>query len=289
MPTQRLDLYLLAPLGSDAHLRALGEELRRALGLAPRGADQGGGLCRLSLGARLASGRAEEAERLRLLTALLPTLRHSPYALYFPRLGAERVARWAFDLDGTLVPDELLPQLARGYGRGEAMSQLTEVAMQGKVPFATSFAERTKLLSGLPLSAFTELADSLHLPEGTERLLTLLYKEGFPLALVSGNYRPLVERLAQRLALPHTLGSEILASADGRLLGLAPAGIVDEAGKRSFLQTWGEPLATCYLGDGANDLPALASVGHAFLVGEGFVRSGQLAHLPHFLHHLPTA
>lgn len=289
MHPRRLALYLLAPLGSDAHLRALGEELRRSLDLTPRGTGEGGGLCWLTLGARLADEGAEETERLRLLTALLPSLRHSPYALYFPRLGAESVARWAFDLDGTLVPDELLPQLAVAYGRGEAMSQLTEVAMQGKEPFATSFAERTKLLSGLPLRAFTELADSLRLPEGTERLLTLLYQGGFPLALVSGNYRPLVERLAQRLAIPHSLGSEILASADGRLLGLAPAGIVDEAGKRSFLQTWGEPLATCYLGDGANDLAALARVGHAFLVGEGFVRSGQLIHLAHFLQHLPTA
>lgn len=225
----------------------------------------------------LPTDQNEEHARLALLRQLLPHLRHSPLALYLPRAEAKTPTRWAFDLDGTLLPDELLPRLAERYGRAEEMARLTEEAMQGRTPFAQSFAERTALLEGLPVSCLQTFAQELTLPAGNLYLVERLQNEGLPLALVSGNYLPFVQGLAERLAIPTALGSAIRTDAAGRLLGLASEGLVDEGRKRDFLARWGDPLATAYVGDGANDLPALALAGHAFLVGECFVRSHGLS------------
>lgn len=287
MQAQRPPLYLLAPRSAEAQLRTWCAKLSPPLARIPQGEGARGDLLWLSYEVPAKTG-AEEAERLYLLSSLLPHLRHQPLALYLPHPKALPVERWAFDLDGTLIPEELLPLLAQAYDQGEAMSQLTEEAMQGQAPFASSFTARTQLLTGLPLSALTQLADSLQLPAGTERLLCALHRTDTPIALVSANYRPLVERLGQRLGFTHTLGSSLRTDSTGRLLGLDPAGLIDEGRKRDFLALWGDPHATVFLGDGANDLPALASVGHAFLVGEGFVRADLLEALPDFLQHLPT-
>lgn len=279
---QRPHLYLLA-LEVQAHeLRSAAEALAPLLPRQPYLAGKSPGLswCGLCLSDEEAEG---EATRLGYLQHLLPHLRHSPLALYFPRPKARAVERWAFDLDGTLLPDELLPLLAEDYGCATEMARLTEAAMQGRVPFAESFAERTALLRGLPLERLQALVQHLPLPQGTASLLEQLRQAGTPLALVSGNYQPLVEQLAQRLHFPSFLGSPIHTDADGRLQGLASEGLVDEQRKRTFLLHWGQAHSTLYIGDGANDLPALAACGHALLVGEGFVRADGLAFLPDFL------
>ena len=53
----------------------------------------------------------------------------------------------------------------------------------------------------------------------------------------------------------------------GRFAGLLPEAIVSAEGKRTFLTEWtgGALRSTLYVGDGANDIPALAAVGHALL------------------------
>ena len=56
-----------------------------------------------------------------------------------------------FDLDSTLTCKEILPELARSLGKGEEMKELTEKTMRGELPFKTSFLERVKLLSNIPI------------------------------------------------------------------------------------------------------------------------------------------
>lgn len=278
---QRPHLYLLTLEPQAEELSHTAEALSPLVPLQPSGRGKSSGL--VWCGLRLLDGDpTEEATRLGYLQHLLPHLRHSPLALYFPHPQASTVERWAFDLDGTLLPDELLPLLAEDYGCAAEMARLTEAAMQGSVPFAESFTKRTALLQGLPLERLHALAQRLPLPQGTAALLEQLRQTGTPLALVSGNYQPLVEQLAQRLQIPTFLGSQIRTDSH-RLLGLASEGLVDEQRKRTFLLHWGQGHSTIYIGDGANDLPALAACGHALLVGEGFVRADGLAFLPDFL------
>ena len=59
---------------------------------------------------------------------------------------------FVFDLDSTITKCELLPLIAQSTGLGNEMAALTEVAMQGKVPFEQDFRNRVRLLQEVPIS-----------------------------------------------------------------------------------------------------------------------------------------
>ena len=64
-----------------------------------------------------------------------------------------------FDLDSTITQAKLLPAIARQEGCCPQMQALTEQAMAGQAPFAENFAQRVALLSHLPISRVSRLAE----------------------------------------------------------------------------------------------------------------------------------
>lgn len=207
----------------------------------------------------------EEALRSKLLTALIPWTREAKASVYFPSSDALRpITHVAFDLDGTLTTAELLPELARRLGRSDEMARLTDQAMRGLVPFTESFLHRTQLLEGLGWEAFDEVVRSISIPEESVRLL---HELELPRSIVTGAYLPFVTASARRLGVTDYIGSPVRWTEAGRFAGLLPEAIVSAEGKRTFLTKWtgGALRSTLYVGDGANDIPALVAAGHALL------------------------
>mgnify|MGYP001340431415 FL=1 len=66
----------------------------------------------------------------------------------------ERPRLALFDMDSTLIQQEVIDQLAGAFGLGDRVSAITERAMRGELDFIASFTERLGLLRGL---AETEL------------------------------------------------------------------------------------------------------------------------------------
>nr|WP_314649932.1 HAD-IB family phosphatase [uncultured Porphyromonas sp.] len=238
--------------------RPLGQVVLQPLHAAPE-------LHELRLSAVAAEGTQELAERRRLLELLLPWARGRSLPFYYPSSEAARpIRRVAFDLDGTLIRDELMVLLAGQVGRGEEMQQLTEAAMCGARPFRESFVARSQLLLGLSEAELLRPLAQLSFAPDAAELIAALQRRGLELCLITGAYEPLAAALGARLGIPLGCASAV-ALEGGHLAGLVEEAIVDAEAKARYLHEWAgrELAATLALGDGANDIHMLSTAGHA--------------------------
>ena len=100
-----------------------------------------------------------------------------------------------FDMDSTLIDCEVIDQLAAQAGVGEAVAEITAQAMRGELDFDESYRTRLALLEGLDARAVEELADRLPVKEGLREMTTTLKAQGLKLAIFSGGFMPIAERL----------------------------------------------------------------------------------------------
>ena len=59
---------------------------------------------------------------------------------------------FAFDLDGTVTKEEILPLLARELGLESEMRILTDLTLNGTIEFHQSFILRVAILKAIPIS-----------------------------------------------------------------------------------------------------------------------------------------
>lgn len=176
----------------------------------------------------------------------------------------------AFDMDSTLIQAEVIDELAKRAGVGRQVSAITERAMRGEIEFKQSFIERVKALKGLPESALAEVAVTLQLTDGAERLIGTVKRLGYKTAILSGGFAYFGRVLQKRLGIDYVFAND-LEIENGLITGRVNGEIVDGARKASLLaaiaQTEGISLEQVVaVGDGANDLPMLniAGMGIAF-------------------------
>ena len=58
----------------------------------------------------------------------------------------------------------------------------------GEIDFTESFRERVALLKGLDESVMQEIAENLPITEGVDRLMYVLKKYGYKIAILSGGF-----------------------------------------------------------------------------------------------------
>lgn len=170
-----------------------------------------------------------------------------------------------FDMDSTLIQTEVMDELARRAGCGDEVSAITESAMRGEIDFRESFTRRLSTLKGLPEVVLKEVAESLPLTEGAERLISTLKRYGYKTAIISGGFSYFGEYLKKKLGIDYVFANE-LEIKDGLLTGGYVGDIVDGPRKADYLKTLAkiEGISTqqvVALGDGANDLPMLRTAG----------------------------
>lgn len=175
-----------------------------------------------------------------------------------------------FDMDSTLIKTEVIDELADRAGVGEQVREITEAAMRGEIDFSESFKRRVALLKGLDESVMREIAENLPIMDGADRLMAVLKKCGFKIAILSGGFTYFGKYLQKRFGVDYVYANQ-LEIENGKLTGRYVGDIVDGKRKAELLHLIAqvekiELEQVIAVGDGANDLPMLnlAGLGIAF-------------------------
>src|ERR1700761_2773616 len=182
-----------------------------------------------------ASGQARSQDEMR--AAFLALAQNFPIDIAFQRESIFRRNRrlFAFDMDSTLIQGEVIDELAKMAGAGEAVVKITESAMRGEIEFKESFRRRVALLKGLPESRVRELLDKIPLAEGAERLICTLKTLGYRTAILSGGFTFFAHHLQARFGIDYVYANE-LETANGKVTGEVTGPIVDGPRKAALLR-----------------------------------------------------
>ena len=170
------------------------------------------------------------------------------------------------DMDGTLIVQESLDELAEFVGFSKVVADLTKQAMQGDLSFEISIRERVKLLAGVRQELLEScFQDRISLSDGAETLMKTMNARNAFTVIVSGGLKYFVSRVARSLNVP-TFFSNDVATENGVLTGKLIMPIFDGLAKfkavENVAKTYGVGLENIMaVGDGANDLEMLQAVG----------------------------
>ena len=175
---------------------------------------------------------------------------------------------FVFDMDSTLIGEEVIDQLAERAGVATKVKAITEKAMAGELDFTQSLKERVSLLSGLPVPAMQQISASLTFNPGVLETLSAIKKAGHKVAVVSGGFLDVIKAPLDEISIDYIFANK-LEIKDGLLTGQLEGEIMNSVGKAHSLRLAAEKEKislsnTVVVGDGANDLEMMAIAGHSF-------------------------
>ena len=171
-----------------------------------------------------------------------------------------------FDMDSTLIQTECIDELAACAGVGEQVKAITERAMRGEIDFKESFTQRVALLKGLDAGVMQDIAEHMPITEGADRLMSVLKRCGYKIAILSGGFTYFGEYLRHRYGIDYVYANELEIDDDNKLTGRYVGEIVDGRRKAELLKLIAQVeqvnlAQTIAVGDGANDLPMISEAG----------------------------
>jgi phosphoserine phosphatase len=119
-----------------------------------------------------------------------------------------------FDMDGTLITERFIFQLARRFGFEAKLKKI----MSRRVPEYEKTRDIASLLKGLATTDIVDTFDRIPLSPGTEATVAALKTDGYVLAIISDSYTIATERLKKRLGFDYTIANELVVKG-GRATG----------------------------------------------------------------------
>ena len=162
----------------------------------------------------------------------------------------------AFDFDSTLIRQEIIDELAVRAGKGEQVAAITRQAMEGKIRYDESLRRRVSALAGLSDADVGAVAQSVQYRPGFLELMGHLKKRGFKIAVISGTFGTVLDRLPHRELFDAVRVNDLVFK-DGRLSGGCVVRVTDNKGdwlEELQQQLCIPPERTASVGDGATDV-----------------------------------
>lgn len=173
-----------------------------------------------------------------------------------------------FDVDSTLINEEVIELLAAHANVKNQVADITSRAMAGELDFESSLRERVSLLKGLPISVIEEVQKSITLTTGAAEVIFEIQRAGDIPAVVSGGFVEIIAPLVSTLGITNFKANS-LEIENGFLTGKVQGEVVDRATKAKYLlelKAQCDAEKTYAIGDGANDIDMVfvADCGIAF-------------------------
>jgi phosphoserine phosphatase len=171
------------------------------------------------------------------------------------------------DMDSTLIQAEVIDELARDYGVYEKVAGITHRAMMGEMDFDESLKLRCQFLKGLPLERLEVVYRKIELTQGAPELIQVLKKLGYKIALISGGFTFVADRLKDRLGIDFAYANLLEVDAKtNTLAGTVRPPVVNAQRKADLLDVIAQQEKidldqVIAIGDGANDVPMLEKAG----------------------------
>lgn len=177
---------------------------------------------------------------------------------------------FAFDMDSTLIKEEVIDEIARKKGVYERVAAVTREAMEGNLDFDSALRKRCSYLDGLSENIFQEIFERITPNDGVEQVLPLIQKEKGIIAIFSGGFLPVIEKFSKNFSV-NLFSANELEIENGFTTGKVVGRIVNKNRKRELLIQHRDEnkilvSQTVAVGDGSNDSLMLNEAG----IGIGF-------------------
>ncbi len=111
-----------------------------------------------------------------------------------------------FDMDGTLITERFIFQLARRFGFEDKLKEI----MSRRIPEYEKTRVIAALLKGISTEKIVDTFDRIPLSPGAEATVKALKNEGHILAIISDSYTIATERLQKRLGFDYTVANKLM-------------------------------------------------------------------------------
>ncbi len=171
-----------------------------------------------------------------------------------------------FDMDSTLINQEVIDEIARLFGFYDQVAKITEAAMQGRLEFNQALRERCKLFTGMPESRLQEILPKLSLSRGAKELIPFLHSLGTKTAIVSGGFEFVLKYFQQQLKIDQIHAHQLELDSNQNFLGSVKEPVIDAQQKRILVAGMKQEYGcnfdqTITVGDGANDIEMMKEAG----------------------------
>lgn len=175
-----------------------------------------------------------------------------------------------FDLDGTLIDQEIIEELAKAAGVEAEVKKITSMAMEGKIDFLQALKERVRLLKGLPEERMEDVKGRITILPSVKDLVRRLKALGFKIGIVTGGFDFVANYVGEEIGADYVFSNHLVVK-EGMLTGEFTGEMVGAEAKLNAIKKIAKDvnvgLESCVaVGDGANDLFMIERVG----LGVGF-------------------
>ena len=169
------------------------------------------------------------------------------------------------DMDGTIIENETLNDIANFLGKGDQVKKITDLGLKGRLDFSTSLENRVHLLKGLRLSSLEEAKRIVTFKKGAKKLFKVLKENNFTTVLVSGGFKPITTYVQKYLSMDYEYSNTFGVIGD-LFDGTTNGPIINANYKEKIVNKLLKKLnlnknQIVGIGDAANDMNMLLSVG----------------------------